>query len=103
MAGWVGIGRAAQRPARSFFLPTTDFRRDNGLLLSAAKLSRRLAHRKKGVQTAKSAPGLGPVVTIMGIKACREGGTLAVPFQDRDHGMMMDHHIMIFFCARPLP
>jgi hypothetical protein len=48
---------------------------------------------------AKSAPGAWPLMTIRSLQACREGGTLAVPFQDRDHGMVMEHRTMIFFCA----
>jgi hypothetical protein len=72
-------------------------------LLSAPPRSAGAARlRQKTEQTAESAPGLLPTVTISPVKACREGGTLAVPFQDRDHDMMMDHHIMIFFCAPAL-
>jgi uncharacterized protein with ATP-grasp and redox domains len=37
---------------------------------------------------------------IDSIQTCREGGTPEVPFQDRDHGKMMDNLALIFFLAR---
>jgi hypothetical protein len=46
-------------------------------------------------QAARSASEHRPLVTIHSLQACREGGTRAVPFQDRDHDMTMDCHIMV--------
>jgi hypothetical protein len=47
--------------------------------------------------------GIRPLLPILLILTCREGGTSKVPFQDRDHGKTMDCLAMIFFLARCYP
>jgi len=102
LADRVCDGRAG-KPARYLFADN-HFRHDRRRGASAGDTDRPTRGLGKDGTSERIGSGVRPLVPIDSLQACREGGTHAVPFQDRDHDMTMDRRIMIFFfAARSLP